>query len=95
MAFCGKMVRKIYQNILSLIKNNHEIIIVSSGAIALGKQSLDVKKSNLFLREKQAAASIGQIELMSSYQKIFAKNNLKVAQILLTASDFVICASVI
>lgn len=82
-----KWLEKFTKNILSLIKNNHEIIIVSSGAIALGKQSLDVKKSNLFLREKQAAASIGQIELMSSYQKIFAKNNLKVAQILLTASD--------
>jgi glutamate 5-kinase len=76
------------KNIKELKQKNLEIVIVSSGAVALGRAIL--KKQNdqkLTLSDKQACASIGQIQLMSFYHEIFKKNNLKVAQILLTASD--------
>lgn len=72
-------------------KLGKEVIIVTSGAIALGKKSLGKrflqKTSALTLKEKQAACSIGQIELMSCYKEIFSLHNLTIAQILLTGSD--------
>ena len=60
---------------------------MSSGAVALGRNILNIKNKKLTLQEKQACASVGQIELMSLYKNYFAKLNLNVAQILLTASD--------
>jgi glutamate 5-kinase len=69
------------------IENGVEIIIVTSGAIALGKKNLKTKKANLSLEEKQAAAATGQIQLMSFYRSSFNKFGFEVAQILLTASD--------
>lgn len=69
-------------------KLNLEIIIVSSGSIALGKSYLNkIGNKKLSLEEKQSAAAIGQISLMSSYQAYFAKYKINVAQILLTGSE--------
>jgi glutamate 5-kinase len=82
-----KWLENFAKNIASLAKNNLQIIIVSSGAIALGRQSLINATEKLSIAQKQAAASIGQIQLMANYQNAFAKNNLKVAQILLTSAD--------
>jgi glutamate 5-kinase len=73
-------------NVAQLIKENHQIVIVTSGAIALGKENLSVTKT-LSLEQKQAAAAIGQIKLMLEYSKVFAEFDLNVAQILLTAAD--------
>ncbi len=73
-------------NVAELIQQNHQIVIVTSGAIALGKENLATKKT-LSLEEKQAAAAIGQIKLMKEYSKVFAEFDLSVAQILLTAAD--------
>lgn len=64
-----------------------EIVIVSSGAIALGRGKLSTKNEKLLLKEKQAAAAVGQIELMSLYRHYFSKYNLNVAQILLTNNE--------
>ena len=64
-----------------------EIIIVSSGAIALGRNSLGAENKNLNLEENQAAASIGQIELAYSWKAALGKFNLKCAQILLSPDD--------
>ena len=75
------------EDILQLKQLNKDIIIVSSGAIALGKSRLKTKSSKLKLAEKQAAAAIGQINLMSCYQSCFAKLNLNIAQILITGDD--------
>jgi len=75
------------QDILQLKKLGIEIIIVSSGAIALGRAKLKTKTSTLKLEEKQAAAAIGQIALMSHYQSCFSKLDLNVAQILITGDD--------
>jgi len=76
------------QDVASLNKQNIEIIIVTSGAVALGRSVLfNNSPQKLTLAQKQACASVGQISLMSIYHKIFEKHDLTAAQILLTASD--------
>jgi glutamate 5-kinase len=82
-----KWLENLSQNIAKIINEKTTIVIVSSGAVALGRNILNIKNKKLTLQEKQACASVGQIELMSLYKNYFAKLNLNVAQILLTASD--------
>ena len=77
----------IAEDVLQLRKQGKEVIIVSSGSIALGRGKIKVKNFKLRLEEKQAAAAIGQISLMSYYQFCFNELNLDVAQILITADD--------
>ena len=64
-----------------------EVILVSSGATALGRSVLKVTSSQLQLEQKQAAAAVGQIQLAHAYQEALAKNQIAVAQILLTLED--------
>ena len=78
---------KFTKKIKSLIKRKKKIIIVSSGAIAMGCEYLKIKKNGLKLDKSQAIASIGQIELMNFYKKVFNKNKIKISQILLTLDD--------
>lgn len=74
--------------VLSDLKNaGHEIILVSSGAIAMGVGKLSMTSRPHDTPTKQAAASIGQCELMYTYNKEFAEYNHTVAQILLTVLD--------
>ncbi len=82
-----KWLKNFAKDVANLMQQNFQITIVSSGAIALGRSVLKVGSRKLTLEEKQAAAAIGQIQLMSFYRDFFQKNNLNVAQILLTASD--------
>ncbi|HUC67979.1 MAG TPA: glutamate 5-kinase [Stellaceae bacterium] len=64
-----------------------EVLIVSSGAIAVGRRHLGLTGRALKLEEKQAAAATGQIRLAHAYQEALAKHGLSVAQILLTPED--------
>ncbi len=75
------------KDIKYLIRKKKQIVIVSSGAIAIGCQYLGIKKNGLKVDKSQAVASVGQIELMDFYKNIFSKNNLKISQILLTLDD--------
>ncbi|MEE2999913.1 MAG: glutamate 5-kinase [Pseudomonadota bacterium] len=68
-------------------KRGQKIVIVSSGAIALGRRYLDIKKQDLRLEEKQAAAAAGMVRLAHAYQECFEPHGLSVAQILLTRDD--------
>lgn len=71
--------------VLSDIKNsNHEVILVSSGAVAAGAAKLALQKRPTLMKEKQAAASIGQCELMFLYDKLFSQYGQIVSQLLLT-----------
>lgn len=75
--------------IISDIKNSgEEIIIVSSGAIGMGTAKLSLPGKPTDIATKQAAAAVGQCELMYRYDKLFAEYHHTVAQILLTGSDF-------
>ncbi len=82
-----KWLKNFAKDVADLIKKDFQITIVSSGAIALGRSILKVGARKLSLEEKQAAAAVGQIKLMGFYRDFFAKFNLDVAQILLTAAD--------
>src|SRR5919108_4931399 len=64
-----------------------EIIVVSSGAIAVGRRHLGLRGPALRLEEKQAAAATGQIRLAHAYQEALARHRITVAQILLTLED--------
>ena len=75
------------EDVKELLKKKKNIIIVSSGAIALGCKKLNLYKKNIKLDQSQAAASIGQIELMNVFKKIFEKKKINIAQILLTLED--------
>ena len=73
---------------IKILKNkNKRIVIVSSGAIALGCIKMNYNKKNLKLDQSQAIASIGQIELMNLFSSIFSKHKLNISQILLTLED--------
>ena len=74
--------------VLSDIKNaGYEVILVSSGAVGMGMGKLSLRKRPDELSLKQAAAAVGQCELMYTYDKLFSEHNHTVAQILLTAQD--------
>ena len=74
--------------VMSDLKNaGHEMVLVSSGAIAMGLGKLSLKERPTDNPTKQATAAVGQCELMYTYDKLFSEYNHTVAQILLTASD--------
>ena len=75
------------KDIKDLINQNKKIIIVSSGAIALGCKKLNLNKKNLKLDKSQAVASVGQIELMNLFKKTFNSKKINLSQILLTLED--------
>ena len=75
------------EDIKKLKTKNKNVIIVSSGAIALGCKKMNYDKTNLKLDKSQAIASIGQIELMNLFSKTFSKYKLDISQILLTLDD--------
>lgn len=68
-------------------RRGYEIILVSSGAIAVGVHKLRLKEKPRELRLKQAAAAVGQCELMHLYDKFFGEYGVAVGQILLTRED--------
>lgn len=74
-------------DIVVAYQRQQQIIIVSSGAIALGRKHLNVPKTNRQLAIQQAAAAVGQIRLAHSYQEALSQHNISVAQILLTLED--------
>lgn len=74
--------------VISDIKNaGHEVILVSSGAIAMGTGKLNLSERPKDIAGKQACAAVGQCELMYTYDRLFGEYNHTVAQILLTAPD--------
>lgn len=76
--------------VVSDLKNaGHEVILVSSGAIGLGVGKLSLPGRPADMPSKQAAAAVGQCELMYTYDKLFMEYNHIVAQILLTGEDLI------
>ena len=70
---------------VSDLKNSgKEVIVVTSGAQAVGVSALNLKKRPILLEEKQAVAAVGQASLMMIYQKLFSEYNHQVGQVLIT-----------
>ena len=75
------------KDIKELKSKSRKIVIVSSGAIALGCKKMNLRNTNLKLDKSQAIASVGQIELMNLFSQTFSKFKLNISQILLTLDD--------
>jgi glutamate 5-kinase len=74
-------------DLLRLRARHQQVILVSSGAIALGRRQLNLAKGPLRLEEKQASAAVGQIRLAHAYKELLEEKGVTVAQVLLTLDD--------
>ena len=82
-------VQPITQSITKLLKDGKQVVLVSSGAVGLGRGWLGLHSSRLAdMVTKQACAAVGQSLLMDAYKGLFAESGLKIAQVLLTEEDF-------
>ena len=79
--------RALCEDIAALRGEGHAIIVVSSGAIALGRLALKLKPGALRLEESQAAASVGQVRLAEAWAESLAAKDIVASQILLTFGD--------
>ncbi|MGE3064412.1 MAG: glutamate 5-kinase [Hyphomicrobiaceae bacterium] len=79
--------KSLADDVATLAKAGKEIVLVSSGAIALGRNLLHLPKGALTLERSQAAAAVGQISLAGAYQEAFRPHDLTAAQVLLTLGD--------
>lgn len=75
------------EDLLRLRKRGQQVILVSSGAIALGRRRLGLRHGTLRLEESQAAAAVGQIRLAAAYKELLEEHEVTVAQVLLTLED--------
>jgi glutamate 5-kinase len=82
----GKM-NKFVTGVCGLIESGYEVIIVTSGAISAGLQYLGIAVRPKDISTLQAAAAVGQVELMRTYGDLFAEKQQKIGQILLTRED--------
>jgi glutamate 5-kinase len=74
-------------DVAALVAGGSEVILVSSGAIAVGRRHLGLTRRALKLEESQAAAATGQVRLAQAYQEALARHDITVAQVLLTLDD--------
>jgi glutamate 5-kinase len=81
-------IKGIVSDVASLVKDGHEAVIVTSGAICAGMGKLKLTSRPSSLNEKQALAAIGQPILMNAYKECFDNSGIVIAQVLLTRSDF-------
>ena len=82
-----RRIEKLCEVVSDLKNAGHEPVLVSSGAIGMGVGKLSLKSRPQDIPTKQAAAAVGQCELMYTYDKLFSEFNHTVAQILLTEND--------
>ncbi|MGC4030100.1 MAG: glutamate 5-kinase [Steroidobacteraceae bacterium] len=75
------------EDLRRLRRRGQEVILVSSGAIALGRRQLNLPSGPLGLEQKQAAAAVGQIRLAHAYKELLEDESIVVAQVLLTLQD--------
>ncbi len=75
------------EDIANLRAEGHEILIVSSGAVAIGSHVIKINPRRARLEELQAAAAAGQVQLVHAYQEFLARHNIAAAQVLLTPDD--------
>jgi len=78
---------EIARQISGLIEDGHEVIVVSSGAMAAGKERLNYPQLPRDIPAKQMLAAVGQLRLMAIYEQVFGLYGLTVAQVLLTRAD--------
>ena len=80
-------IEKIAKQVKALKDKGIEVAIVSSGAVACGMETVNIRKKPKEIEKRQALASIGQVSLMKMYKETFERAKMKVGQILLTHED--------
>jgi len=76
--------KRVARDVAVLKAEGREVVIVSSGAVALGMKALDLTKKPATIPETQAVAAAGQLNLMFNYKKAFLSEELRIGQVLLT-----------
>ncbi|KKB73174.1 MULTISPECIES: glutamate 5-kinase [Bacillus] len=84
----SKKLEKLVEQIVRLKDEGHEVLLVSSGAVAAGYRKLGLMNRPVSLSEKQASASVGQGLLIEAYSKLFLSHGYIASQILITRGDF-------
>jgi glutamate 5-kinase len=82
-----KWLAALAEDVAQMCARGQEVLIVSSGAIAVGRRHLKLSDGNLRLEEKQAAAATGMLRLAHAYQEELAHHDLTMAQVLMTLDD--------
>jgi glutamate 5-kinase len=86
---CQERVEPVVRSIAALMKEGRQVVLVSSGAVGLGRGWLGLHRSRLEdMVTKQACAAVGQSLLMDAYKNLFSRWGIKIAQVLLTEEDF-------
>ncbi|HYB13524.1 MAG TPA: glutamate 5-kinase [Myxococcota bacterium] len=83
----ARVFTQLARQVAELMEEGREVVVVSSGAIAIGSRALGWTQPGHSMPEKQAAAALGQIGLVEFYQRRFARHRKRVAQILVTRTD--------
>ena len=83
-----EVIKKLCDHIYNFISRGNKVVLVTSGAVGLGCKKLSLKQRPRELSHLQAMAAIGQVNLMSLYEKEMNKKGVNIAQILLTKADF-------
>ena len=81
------IINGICTNIIELLKENKEVMLVTSGAISQGMKVMDVKNKPKDIKKLQSLAAVGQQKLMLMYEKIFSEHDFQTAQVLITHND--------
>ena len=81
------IINGICTNIIELLKENKEVMLVTSGAISQGMKVMDVKNKPKDIKKLQSLAAVGQQKLMLKYEKIFSEHDFQTAQVLITHND--------
>jgi glutamate 5-kinase len=86
---CAERVAPVARSIAGLVRAGRQVVLVSSGAVGLGAGRLGLTRERLRdLVTRQACAAVGQSLLMHAYEQLFGAHDVKIAQVLLTESDF-------
>jgi glutamate 5-kinase len=80
--------RRLVSQLSSLRKDGHEVVFVSSGAVAAGVEALGLKSRPTDVNDVQMCAAVGQARFIYEYEKLFAQHGVKIGQLLLTHYDF-------
>jgi len=83
-----EVIETLCRSFTNFLSKGNKLILVTSGAVGLGCQKLNIKTRPNDLSTLQATAAVGQVNLMSLYDKVFNKLGHNIAQILITKADF-------
>ncbi len=86
--FTAEGLGRLAKQMMALVKAGNELLLITSGAVLMGKSLLDLQLSYYPRSLKQSLAAIGQVDLISEYKNIFNKLDQPIAQILINLDDF-------